>query len=218
MPGNFPAIQASPAWPAGTLVPAGIVLTGAPDVPNTLPGGDGDDLLTGGSLKDLIQGGAGNDRAGGGGGGDRLLGDFGRDTIDGQLGDDSIWGGFGEDCLSGGSGNDAIWGGEGSDALFGAAGDDTLVGGMGLDRIVGGPGADLFVPRADWRSMDVIADFSPAEGDRLDLRWVEPGATVQLRAQGADVILTVTDSVTTWAAATFENTGLDALGGSWLLR
>jgi serralysin len=81
--------------------------------------------------------------------------------------------------LSGGSGGDALKGAGGADTLDGALGADTLVGGLGVDTLFGGAAADTFV----WRSpgetgtsiatMDVIADFNPAECDRIDLSEID---------------------------------------------
>jgi Ca2+-binding RTX toxin-like protein len=102
--------------------------------------------------------------------------------------------------LYGLGGNDTLWGGDGGDHLYGGDVDDTLNGGgntvrvivdgithswMEADYLSGGPGADTFV----WSSIhdtddvtflgtvDVITDFSRAEGDRIDLRPIDANQT-----------------------------------------
>jgi Ca2+-binding RTX toxin-like protein len=52
----------------------------------------------------------------------------------------------------------AVTGGSGNDTIAGSAGNDTLGGGAGADSFVLGAGG-----------ADVITDFTPADGDRLDL-------------------------------------------------
>ena len=72
-------------------------------------------------------------------------------------------------------GDDVLIGGAGNDLLFGGAGDDVLIGGPGNDIMYGGLGADTFVWQSgdqgsvDNPAMDIVMDFSLAEGDRLDL-------------------------------------------------
>src|SRR5690606_14962028 len=60
----------------------------------------------------------------------------------------------------------------GNDTLIGNGGNDILVGGTGSDTMVGGGGADTFVIDPDSLDVsieDVIADYSSAEGDVVDL-------------------------------------------------
>jgi surface adhesion protein len=114
-------------------------------------------------------------------GADTLMGGAGNDIIFGQGGNDYIDGGKGNDILLGGTGNDTLLGGEGNDVLFGGAGKDTLIGGKGNDILSGGAGADTFVWKAGDLGNDVIKDFKPAEGDRLDLSdllQAERGTTI----------------------------------------
>lgn len=101
-------------------------LDGKIDIPTTLLGGAGNDLLNGGSGDDFLSGGGGNDALFGGGG------------------DDTLDGGVGVDKLTGGADNDSVIGGAGNDRLFGGAGDDDLNGGTGSDKLTGGSGADAF--------------------------------------------------------------------------
>ncbi|MGE8326460.1 retention module-containing protein [Pseudomonas urmiensis] len=114
-------------------------------------------------------------------GADTLMGGAGNDIIFGQGGNDYIDGGKGNDILLGGTGNDTLLGGEGNDVLVGGAGKDTLIGGKGNDILSGGAGADTFVWKAGDLGNDVIKDFKPAEGDRLDLSdllQAERGTTI----------------------------------------
>ncbi|MFG0630369.1 immunoglobulin-like domain-containing protein [Pseudomonas sp. xss_2] len=114
-------------------------------------------------------------------GADTLMGGAGNDIIFGQGGNDYIDGGKGNDILLGGTGNDTLLGGEGNDVLFGGVGKDTLIGGKGNDILSGGAGADTFVWKAGDLGNDVIKDFKPAEGDRLDLSdllQAERGTTI----------------------------------------
>ena len=60
-------------------------------------------------------------------------------------------------------------GGRGDDVLTGGMVSDVLVGGVGADTLVGGGGADLFMFDLDDDANDVIADFKPEEGDRINL-------------------------------------------------
>ena len=67
-------------------------------------------------------------------------------------------------------------GGNGDDLLLGGRGDDTLTGGHGADMVTGGGGADRFVVAsvADLKSGgDVIADFSNADHDLIDLSVID---------------------------------------------
>ncbi len=65
------------------------------------------------------------------------------------------------------------------DSLLGGAGNDLLMGGSGRDWTSGGLGADTFrFAGADFAGptlalADVIADFSEAEGDRIDLSAID---------------------------------------------
>jgi len=88
--------------------------------------------------------------------------------LNGTVGDDLLVGGNNEDVLAGMPGNDTLRGG---------AGDDRLIGGLGTDQLWGGSGADLFVlqsaAQSTLKQLDVIRDFSLAEGDRIDLSQVD---------------------------------------------
>ncbi|WP_316250553.1 immunoglobulin-like domain-containing protein [Pseudomonas fluorescens] len=105
----------------------------------------------------------------GGDGNDILFGQGGDDYLDGGKGNDILLGGSGKDTLIGGAGNDILLGGAGNDTLLGDEGNDILIGGKGDDVLTGGSGADTFVWKAGDTGKDIIKDFKPAEGDRLDL-------------------------------------------------
>jgi hypothetical protein len=78
------------------------------NVPVTLRGGPGSDLLVGGS---------GNDKLIGGEGADRLIGHDGNDILTGGGGSDDLYGGPGDDILIGGPGSDILSGGSGHNTL-----------------------------------------------------------------------------------------------------
>lgn len=81
------------------------------------------------------------------------------------------------DTLFGGRGNDHIYGHSGSDSLSGGAGNDVLIGGTGPDLLRGGAGADRFLFRtgdSGGSQVDRILDFSASDGDKIDLRRIDP--------------------------------------------
>jgi Ca2+-binding RTX toxin-like protein len=103
---------------AGFVVVAGpgddsVSVAGAVQVPTTLNGGPGRDVLQGGS------------------GADKLVGGAGADVLSGQGGNDAIYGGAGHDVLNGGPGNDVLWGGPGRDVMHPGSGHDSLHQGLG---------------------------------------------------------------------------------------
>jgi Ca2+-binding RTX toxin-like protein len=100
-------------------IPGGIYLSGGGgndtlvvnsmiDLPATIVGGPGKDILAGAMGDDALDGGPGNDT---------LVGGRGDDSLDGGSGKDKLFGGDGDDVLSGGTGNDAVTGGSGADAF-----------------------------------------------------------------------------------------------------
>jgi serralysin len=110
---------------------------------------------------------------------DNLWGDNGTNTLWGFNGNDSLKGYGGADYLEGFDGNDTLRGMDGNDRIGGGIGNDILDGGAGADVMRGDEGADTFL----WNSIgdvgltaatcDVVADFSLAQGDRIDLRGID---------------------------------------------
>ncbi|MDO5692020.1 MAG: Ig-like domain-containing protein [Pseudomonadota bacterium] len=93
---------------------------------------------------------------------------------------------FGQQTMTGpsnGIGNDVLSGTAANDRISGGAGNDRIDGGAGLNYLIGGTGADTFVFQTDpvqtvsdgqggtktLLTVDTIADFSNAEGDKLAL-------------------------------------------------
>lgn len=80
--------------------------------------------------------------------------------------------------IAGTDGANTLDGAAGNDTLLGHGGNDRLIGGAGSDMLTGGAGADrfIFTSAADAPlsgSRDTIADFSRAEGDRIDLSAID---------------------------------------------
>ena len=171
------------------------------DADDTLSGRAGDDVLLGGPGADTLSGGAGDDtligddgdpeRTDPGEGADLLDGEGGHDTLYGDGGADTLYGGDGDDALYGGADDDTLYGGVGNDDLYGDGGDDVLAGDGGADSLTGGAGADTFVfAAAD--GADAITDFTPEEGDRIDLSafaGLGGFASLTLAADGIDTVL-----------------------------
>ena len=148
-----------------------------PATARRLSGSAADDTLSGRAGDDVLLGDAGDDVLEGGGGHDVLYGDgddedsgaaSGDDLLYGGSGDDTLYGDGGDDVLEGGADDDTLYGGVGSDDLYGDGGDDVLAGDSGADTLTGGAGADTFVFAAG-HGADTITDFTPEEGDRIDL-------------------------------------------------
>jgi len=86
------------------------------------------------------------------------------------------------DLIGGTIGDNFLGGLGGNDGLHGFDGNDVIDGGLGADFMSGGAGADHFVYRTanDTRaggfttlSIETIADFNGAEGDRIDLSLMQ---------------------------------------------
>ncbi len=91
-----------------------------------------------------------------------------------------------------------LLGGPAADVLTGGAAADILNGGAGANTLAGGGGPDTFVYTALTPSAEIIADFTPAQGDAIDLTGVLPNVPsarlasyVRLRRSGADALLEV---------------------------
>ncbi|MCF1708741.1 hypothetical protein L0V05_07930 [Tabrizicola sp. J26] len=149
---------------------------------DVLDGGIGDDVLLGGAGQDTLSGGEHRDRAQysealAGVTADLLkpqtntgeaMGDVYVDIEDlaGSSFDDRLSGDSGANRLFGRDGSDLLSGRNGADYLNGGSGRDTLDGGPHGDTLRGGTQADLFIFNG---GSDVIEDFRPAEGDRLQI-------------------------------------------------
>ena len=137
-------------------------IAGTPDVPNTLHGGAGNDILTGANKSD---------------------------TLFGETGDDLLIGNDGNNVLNGGSGNDTIYGSQyaaGKDSLVGANGTEVILAGDGNDyidvsradsldkvasQIWGGSGNDTFAINTKNGASPfygIIEDFHQGE-DKIEL-------------------------------------------------
>ncbi len=91
--------------------------------------GEGDDTVTVASAVEVpvtMRGGPGRDILIGGGGPDKLIGGDGNDKLAGRGGDDLVFGGEGNDELFGGSGDDIVRGGTGHDTLTGGTGENVV--------------------------------------------------------------------------------------------
>jgi Ca2+-binding RTX toxin-like protein len=109
-------------FPDGILVSGGggndtLVVNSMIDIPATLLGGAGKDLLAGGRGDDVLDGGKGNDV---------LIGGPGNDSLDGGAGKDTLVGGEGDDALSGGIGVDSVRGDTGADTFDDDAASEVL--------------------------------------------------------------------------------------------
>lgn len=172
--------------------PAGEQLNGR-ESDDTLTGGAGPDNLNGNVGRDYIYGGLGNDIVKGGADNDYVvMGDDGDDWVYGDRGNDgdltfvitatAVNGGLGNDRVFGGDGNDVVRGGQGDDLVYGdddpqfpqggtiAIGNDWIAGDLGSDQLWGQGGADTFYFGVESIGiLDVIHDWTPSEGDRIDL-------------------------------------------------
>lgn len=158
-------------------------------LPVTIHGGVGDDVLTAGGGVATFTGGVGNDQLtggvradhlDGGDGSDVLVGGDGGDSLIGGPGNDYLDGGRDQDDLQGGDGNDQLLGGRGADQADGQAGDDTVDGGDGEDMLFGGTGRDVIT---GGRGNDIIDG-----GDDDDELFGQEGADEIDGGRGNDLI------------------------------
>jgi hypothetical protein len=90
-----------------------------------------------------------------------------------------------------------LLGGARQDTLTGGMEDDVLSGGGGDDELTGAGGADSFVFTSADDGNDTLTDFSPAEGDIIDLAAALNGASrfladyVRISRSGADAVIGV---------------------------
>jgi serralysin len=164
---------------------------------DNLYGGEGGDALDGGTGADVMVGGLGSDTYyvdnagdvvwewGGEGTSDMVIAHIdytlptgvevlalrgaavqgtGNELDNGLIGSDL------DNLLSGLAGNDNLYGGRGNDVLVGGMGQDILRGVEDADRFVWNFAEETGVTLA---TMDVIADFNFAQGDRIDLSGID---------------------------------------------
>lgn len=131
--------------------------------PYFMYGNDGNDILIGGSSDDFLVGGRGADRLIGGDGID--FANYSESSMGVVVtlpsGEGSEGRGYTGDAVG-----DRLINVEG---LIGSAFNDHLVGGTGNDFLYGGLGGDVFVLTSGGN--DVIIDFRPEDGDRLQLGY-----------------------------------------------
>ena len=183
----------------------GVKIRGTNDA-DVLIGTEDDEILRGELGADDIQAGGGNDVVRGSRGGDTIAAGGGEDLVRAGVGDDVVFGGPGNDRIRGGRGSDDIDGledsdfitaGGGQDTVAGGAGDDTLNGGQGFDQLTGDDGADTFTVGRTSHGVDDILDFTPGEGDVLQLHDVlnfdggSPADFVRLSETGSDTEVAV---------------------------
>ncbi|WP_324087623.1 SGNH/GDSL hydrolase family protein [Phenylobacterium sp.] len=178
---------------------------------NVLFGADGNDSITGGTGFDRVNGNKGDDVILGHSlTGDWLLGGQGNDVVNafqstghnilnGNLGADTLFGGVGGDTLRGGQGDDTITGGASGDWLSGDLGDNTLTGGGGADTFHAGGG------------IDHVADFSLAQGDRVQL---DAGETYTANQVGADTVINLSGG----GQMVLANVQLNTLTDGWIFN
>jgi Ca2+-binding RTX toxin-like protein len=159
-----------------------------------ISGSQGSDTLSGDAGANTLQGWIGDDVLRGRGGADKMDGGVGIDLV-------SYWGeatgvtvnlatGIGSggnaagdtfaaiENVNGSAGGDTLTGSSGANALNGFESNDVLSGGAGKDLLTGGTGADRFAYASIADSVvganaDRIADFSHAQGDRIDLALID---------------------------------------------
>jgi len=91
------------------------------------------------------------------------------DQLRGGNEDNTFFGGNGDDTLKGRGGNDILNGGVGADYLEGNSGDDDLYGGLGADTLKGSGDVDRFIYKSQYEGGDIIQDFNPSAGEKVDL-------------------------------------------------
>jgi Ca2+-binding RTX toxin-like protein len=168
---------------------------------DSLDGGTGDNVLFGGAGNDMIftgpdfnrvNGNTGDDTIGGlSKVGDWLSGGQGNDLIDATVstGHNIVNGNLGDDTIAGSDYGDTLRGGQGDDLIHGGAGNDLIFGDLGHNTITGGAGADTFHNGAGV-AQDLITDFNPAEGDRVQ---IDAGLTYTHSQVGADLHIYVSN-------------------------
>ena len=160
-----------------------------------IDGGQGDDDITGSTGADTILGNTGADTFHAASGGNDIIdGGAGSDTVSYDLSKAGVTislavagsqkNGNGTDTianvenLTGSAFADKLTGNGGANELKGEAGNDIMTGGGGADSLFGGTGADTFnfaaIGDSTPTARDTIRDFNRAEGDKIDLRLIDP--------------------------------------------
>ncbi|WP_416357031.1 M10 family metallopeptidase C-terminal domain-containing protein [Aureimonas phyllosphaerae] len=167
---------------------------------DTLRAGDSGSTILALRGDDLVIGGAGNDTLDGGAGSNTISYETAASGVVVTLGLEGPQDtrGAGVDTirrfqgLVGSSHDDFLTGSKDADRISGGAGADVIIGGAGADTLAGGAGADTFVylSVSDSRpkAMDLILDFSAAEGDRISLSAIDANS----RTAGNDAFTLVT--------------------------
>ncbi|MGB3401418.1 MAG: transporter substrate-binding domain-containing protein, partial [Microcoleaceae cyanobacterium] len=132
-------------------------------------GGKGNDNIEGNFGADVLHGNKGDDIIAGGADNDIIEGHEGSDQLHGDSGDDYLQGNEGNDVIKGGNGNDFLKGNQDNDWLIGGSGNDILMGGQGVDLFNGGEGADVFFFNVAAEGGDLILDFDPTQGDKIQV-------------------------------------------------
>lgn len=176
-------------------------------------GEDGNDSIEGSDEFDDLHGNAGDDSLNGGKGDDWVVGGKGNDLLIGAEGRDIVYGNLGNDTCYGGAktsvgGGDLIRGGKGNDVLYGGPGDDWISGDRDADTLSGGAGSDIFHTFGD-AGIDMVLDFSRAEGDRVQL---EKGTAYTVAQVGADVAINMVGG----AQMVLVGVDIGSLTGDWI--
>ncbi len=217
---------------------------------DTLAGGGGTDSLDGGAGTDVVDLSAetgpvtvdlGAGTALSGGETDQLVA---VEAAIGSAADDTLEGGAASDGLRGGAGADALLGRGGDDVLVADGGADIVNGGSGDDNVrvsasdgstvtaFGGSGADIFsiVAPGDTATDTInalldLADFSQADGDRIDLSGLRSGGGTELTLadvlgatsdQAGDAVIDLSGFLTAAGAAVAGQVTISALGSGQL--
>ena len=187
------------------------VIVGKRDVPATLLGQAGDDLLSSGNGDDFLHGGSGDDylfgrdgddRIDGGGGGDLILGGKDADTVDYSARWKRVYVSVGNASLDGEKWEgdvvcgdiERVLGGHGSDhlrnsgaqpvVLIGNKGHDKLEARFAEDALYGGPGHDTF---RGVGGLKYVNSLDAADGSRDEI--FIGGTTIDaVKADGIDIV------------------------------
>ena len=118
-----------------------------------------------------------------------VVGGDGDDLLIGCTRGEVLKGGRDDDRIKAGSGDDRVLGQQGDDFIDAGAGDDLVIGGRGNNTALGGAGGDTF-RLSKGKGVTVIKDFSPEDGDVLDVRR---GAIkrIQFNQVGRDTVVTL---------------------------